>query len=90
MSDLNFIINELINMRDEISKAKNENFKLINAVVSMHQFYRVNKIYEISDKLREMLNELGIKIIQGTAGYEYDKIPNQLKGRQVNDIWIRD
>ena len=89
MSDLTSIINDLTTLRDEISKEKNENFKLINAIVSMHQFYRVNKIYEISDKLRDVLNELGIKIIQGAAGYEYDKIPNQLKGRQVNDIWIR-
>lgn len=61
--------------------------KLISATVKAHQEYRLAKDYAVSDMLREILNEAGIEIVQGTAGYKYEDIPPALKGRPVQDTW---
>jgi len=62
-------------------------FNLIKSMVQMHQKYRIAKNYTISDEIRTLLNNVGIKIIQGTDGYKYEDIPKSLKGRRVQDTW---
>ena len=61
--------------------------KLIAATVRAHQESRLAKNYLVSDLLRAILNEAGIEIVQGTAGYAYEDIPPALKGRPVHDTW---
>jgi cysteinyl-tRNA synthetase len=60
---------------------------LIDSVVWMHQKHRLAQNYEVSDELRSLLSEVGVEIIQGTAAYAYDKIPEALRGRQFDDTW---
>jgi len=63
-------------------------FSVISAVVNLHQEYRIAKKYEISDKLREILNSNGIRIIQGTKQYgSYENIPVNLRNNTVDDKW---
>jgi len=60
---------------------------LINSIVKMHQEARMAKDYKTSDSLRNVLSSAGVIVIQGTAGYAYDEIPESLKGRFVDDTW---
>ena len=60
---------------------------VINGVVNLFQETRVAKNFYISDKLRDLLNNAGITVTQGTAGYTYDEIPGSLRGRSVDDAW---
>ena len=63
-------------------------FKLIEGMVCLHQKYRLEENYPISDEIRSLLNSVGINIIQGTAKYKsYEEIPENMKNRQVNDTW---
>ena len=63
-------------------------FDLIKGMVKLHQKYRIEKNYTVSDEIRTLLNDIGIDIIQGTAGYNYDEIPKHLKGRRSEDSWV--
>lgn len=58
-----------------------------NGLVKLHQKHRVAKNYAVSDELRELLQSAGVKIKQGTAGYEYGDIPDALKNMTVDDRW---
>lgn len=62
-------------------------YNLTSALVKAHQEHRLAKNYAVSDMLRGILNEAGIEVVQGTAGYKYENIPPALKNRQVNDTW---
>lgn len=63
-------------------------FNVISAVVKLHQEYRINKQYDVSDKLRDLLNENGIRIIQGTKQYYgYENIPANMRNNTVDDRW---
>lgn len=67
-----------------------ENYILIGELVKLHQFYRLNKEYKISDQLRDIANRAGIKIIEGTAKYgTYDNIPENMRNNTWNDTWRR-
>jgi cysteinyl-tRNA synthetase len=74
-------------MKAKINKQQMIYFKIINGLVRLHQKHRVLKNYNISDELRSLLTSAGIKIKQGTDGYEYDEIPESLRGMTVNDQW---
>ncbi|UOF79379.1 cysteinyL-tRNA synthetasE [Caudoviricetes sp.] len=76
--------------KSEAHKKQLAYFKVINGLVSLHQKYRILKNYEVSDELRSLLNSIGIKVIQGTAGYSYEDIPKSLIGRTYDDQWIID
>jgi cysteinyl-tRNA synthetase len=65
-------------------------FSLIDGMVKLNQQYRVAKNYVVSDALRKLLEDVGVKVQQGTAGYEYDDIPKSLRGRPVQDTWSID
>lgn len=63
-------------------------FGVISAVVRLHQECRINKNYEISDAIRKVLNENGIKIIQGTKQFgSYENIPAKLRNNTSDDRW---
>lgn len=71
-------------------KTKNQQaiyYAVISGLVKLHQKYRLEKQYLISDELRSLVNSVGIQIVQGTAGYNYEEIPKSLSGRQVDDTW---
>lgn len=89
------LIHQASEMERAISKLKEDAIRmqqrsnlLISALVSAHQEYRLARNFEMSDRLRALLADVGVKIIQGTAGYDFDKIPAALQGRQVNDTWM--
>jgi cysteinyl-tRNA synthetase len=65
-------------------------FTLIDGIVKLHQQHRVLKNYSVSDSLRDLLDAVGVKIQQGTDGYEYGNIPHVLRGRAVQDTWSID
>jgi len=75
------------NLHKNIKAERKEYYMLINLIVGLHTTYRLAKDYATSDKIREVLNQSGIKIIQGTVGYTYEDIPEKLKGRQYQDTW---
>lgn len=62
-------------------------YKLICGMVNLHQEQRIARNFAVSDALRSILNDVGIRIIQGTAPYQYGEIPEQLQCRQVDDTW---
>lgn len=74
-------------LEDDARKQQHIYYKIIEGVVRLHQKYRLEKNFNVSDELRSLLNEVGIEIIQGNAGYSYEAIPESLKTRQVNDTW---
>jgi len=47
--------------------------------------FGVAKDYKTSDSLRNILSSAGVIVIQSTAGYAYDEIPEALKGRFFDD-----
>jgi cysteinyl-tRNA synthetase len=71
----------------EARRKQKAHFDIVCALVKLQQEYRLAKNYSVSDSIRGILNDAGINIIQGTAGYQYEQIPPTLKGRQVNDTW---
>lgn len=91
MSDLMFAVDKLRWGADQVTAAAKEQTarlnKLIAATVRAHQESRLAKNYLVSDLLRAILNEAGIEIVQGSAGYAYEDIPPALKGRPVHDTW---
>lgn len=62
-------------------------YALIKQMVKLQQKYRLEKNYEVSDAIREVLNSVGVEIIQGTAQYKYEDIPAAMKNRTVEDTW---
>jgi hypothetical protein len=85
--DLDELKKQCARMEQKTKRQQEIYFKLINGIVKLHQENRVANNYPISDALRELLNSVGVSIMQGSAGYEYDKIPPSLKGRPVDDTW---
>lgn len=85
--DLTEISRMCVLMANKAMEQQKIYFDIINGVVSLHQQYRLANQYVISDELRRLANSVGIQIIQGTAGYKYEDIPEALKGRQINDVW---
>lgn len=81
------ILNDLETIHSHIRDKEKEYNELVNLVVGLHTTYRLDEQYSISDKVREVLNQSGIRIIQGTIGHSYEDIPEKLKGRQYNDTW---
>lgn len=74
-------------IKDELVKRERAFTALVNKIVALHQKHRLANQYEQSDELRNMLNSAGIVVIQGTAGYEYDKIPAIMYNRTIDDTW---
>lgn len=63
-------------------------FSVIDGMVKLHQKHRLAKNYQVSDEIRQVLNDCGIKIIQGTAQYKsYADIPDHLKNMTGDDQW---
>ena len=75
------------NLGQELTTYQRNHNILVNGLVKMHQEARVAKDYKTSDSLRNILSSAGVIVIQGTAGYAYDEIPERLKGRFVDDTW---
>lgn len=65
-----------------------QNYVLIENMVRLQQQYRNAKRFIDSDEIRDILQQAGVEIVRGTNGYEFDKIPEALKGRQVDDTWV--
>ena len=74
-------------LRRAVLKQNERLYILVTAVVGLAQEQRLVQNYAVSDALRSALNAAGIRIVQGTAGYTYDKIPAALRSHQVNDTW---
>lgn len=69
-------------------KKKKDFFLLVNQLVTMQQEHRLNKNYEVSDKIRNILLEINIEIIYGTKQFGgYENIPKNLRNRQLDDMW---
>lgn len=90
-NDIRLALEELGWKVEALKKAVNEQSARLNtliaATVKAHQEYRLAKDYAVSDMLSEILNEAGIEVVHGTAGYKYEDIPPALKGRPVHDTW---
>lgn len=72
-------------------KARQEHFQFFNIVDSLvkyRQELRLNKKYEESDAIRDILTKAGIQVTDGTAGLVYHQIPPELKNHQINDTWL--
>ncbi len=89
IQDLKVLESQAASMREKVGEQQNVYFKLINGMVGLHQKYRAEKNYALSDEIRSLLLSVNVKIIQGTSQYSgYDKIPDSLKGREFNDTWV--
>ncbi len=77
-------------LRDDAGSQESTFCALVNGIVRLNQQYRVAKNYEVSDKLRALLDSVGVKVKQGTDGYAYDAIPTHLIGRPIGDSWYQE
>lgn len=84
INDLRAVIDR---MDANASKQQMIYFNLIEGVVRIRQHCRMAMSYAVADELRALLESVGVEIIQGTAGYEYENIPPALRGRQIDDTW---
>lgn len=81
------LINDATTLLESVKEQHFRFSSLVSSLVKLQQRYRLEKNYVLSDEVRALLNSVGVKIIQGTAGYDYDKIPAALRGRPVGDTW---
>ena len=85
--DLGEVEKDIARLKNKVSTQQHIYHKVIAGLVKLHQKHRVAKNYAVSDEIRELLNSVGVKIKQGTAGYKYEDIPESLKGMTVDDQW---
>lgn len=84
------IEHQLQYLRQDAKSQQTIYFTLIQGMVELQQKYRVAKQYEHSDKIRALLNSIGIVIVQGTDGMSWDEIERKFKGKPqppVGDTW---
>jgi len=77
----------IVELERKIQQQQLSYYTIINSLVKMRQIFRLNKQYELADAIRNLLEDAGIEIIQGTIGYKYNEIPQNLKGRSIDDTW---
>lgn len=68
-------------------------FHLINGMVALHQKHRVAKEFILSDEVRNLLSNIGVKIVQGTDGMTLEQIRKVYKDvpqPSVGDTWTLD
>jgi hypothetical protein len=88
IQDIKDIQSAFDGLKNKAEKQQRLYFNVISSVARLHQEYRIAKNYEISDQLRKLLNDNGIKIIQGTKQYgTYDNIPLNMRSNTVDDRW---
>jgi hypothetical protein len=62
-------------------------------MVKLHQKHRVAKDYDISDEIRDLLNNIGVTITQGTDGMTWDEIQVRYAKKPqppIGDTWDLD
>jgi len=77
----------LDNLKRQAEQQQRAYFNIITGMVAMHQKHRVAGNYPVSDEIRALLASVSIEVVQGTDGYQWDKIPKSLIGRPVGDTW---
>ena len=87
IADHEEICNNIEKLSRKVKEQQHIYYYLIKGMVELHQKYRIEKNFKVSDNIRNLLNDIGINIIQGTDGYNYEDIPKHLKGRTVQDRW---
>ena len=86
--DLKEIISQLETVNRDFKSQQQLVYALITDITSLHQEYRLAKNYEVSDRLRKLLNDRNIRIVEGTLKFGgYENIPENMKGRMANDVW---
>ena len=91
ISDCEEIERLLVSVRRQSLEQQILFFDAINSIVLLHQEYRLAKNYEISDKIRDILKNNGITIVEGTKKFGgYENIPEHMKNMTVDDFWILD
>lgn len=87
--DLKEIQKSLVAMEAKTKEQQAIYFNLINGMVQLAQKYRIEKNFEVSDAIRDLLAGVGVKVTQGTAQYGgYENIPENMRGRQGDDTWV--
>lgn len=88
MQDCKDIQSHINRLKMKAEKQQSFYYGVISGVVRLHQEYRISKNYEISDALRKVLNDNGIKVIQGTKQFgSYENIPSNMRNNTVDDRW---
>lgn len=86
--DLDRVIHDVTSLKHKVKTRQRIANELIEFLVKLSQEHRINKNYEVSDRIRGVLNGVGVEIVYGTKQYGgYDKIPDNMKNRQIDDIW---
>lgn len=89
--DVNEISSSLKRLQTKATEQQMIYHHLISGMVAIHQRYRLAKNYEVSDAIRDQLNAVGVKIIQGTAQYGgFENIPEHLRNEMVDDQYVFD
>ena len=83
----NFAV-EAIALQSELTAQQQAFFVLVDGLVKRQQALRLEQNFAESALLSRLLNKVGVTIIQGTAEYSYDKIPNHLRSRPIGDSWV--
>lgn len=72
----------------EAEVERRNHHRLINGLVRMSQYARIDQNYALSDEIRALLKDSGVQVMQGTVGYHrFQDIPKELIGRPLVDTW---
>lgn len=86
--DVSEIVNGLNSLQKKAKEQQLQYHQLLQGIVGLHQKHRIAKNYAVSDELRELLNSVGVKIVQGTAQYGgYENIPENLRNMPGDDYY---
>ena len=85
LSDITTDINSL---QRDVKIQQSIYFHLINIIVSLHQEHRLKKNFEVSDIMRKLVNDIGVIIVQGTLGMNYEEIVKKnMQNVLSQDTW---
>jgi len=77
-------LQEATKRMEEKAEQMQRNYRAVmDGLVEWQQECRMAKNYHISDRIRQILGGVGVKIVQGAAGLPRDQWGN----RQLNDFW---
>lgn len=88
INDLNESVAGLRALQNKVEEQQYVYHYLIKSMVALHQKHRLAKNYAMSDELRNALNSVGVKIIQGTAQFGgYENTPEDKRNLMHDDTY---
>jgi hypothetical protein len=83
IQDLDDLTRSVRAMQEKSAMQQRMFFRLVDGLVRINQEFRVAKRYDVSDRLRALLAEAGVDVIQGTGGMSWDDIKRKYHDKGI-------